>query len=228
MAQILYRRTGDGFAWIRQSGRALRHACADVRRIFLELASERLGVAADTLSIEDGTISGPGNVRTSYWELAEDIQLDRDATAGVTLKPTTQRALAGSSIPRLDIPDKVFARPRFIQDAALPGMLHGRVMRPEISHANLASLNEEGARATTGLVAIVRDGSFVGAVSETEHDAEQALKALCKGATWSEGEILPDENDLATFLKEQPSEPTVIDKRTASPASEKIRTFKCQ
>src|SRR5713226_5475277 len=59
----------SGSLSVQQSGRALRQVCAEVRRIFLELASERLGVEIDTLGIEDGTISGPGNVRTSYWEL---------------------------------------------------------------------------------------------------------------------------------------------------------------
>src|SRR5712672_746744 len=83
----------SGSLSIQQSGRALRHACADVRRIFLELASERLGVDATALSIEDGIISGPGNVRTSYWELTGDVQLDRDATAGVASKSITQRTL---------------------------------------------------------------------------------------------------------------------------------------
>ena len=138
---------------------------------------------------------------TSYWELAEEVSLDRDATPGATPKSATQRALAGKSVQRIDIPDKVFARPRFIHDFALPGMLHGRVLRPEISRAKLVELNEDGARAVAGLVAIVRDGSFAGVVSETEDGAEAALKALRKGATWSAGETLPDEDDLAAFLK---------------------------
>src|SRR6188474_2581680 len=51
-------------------------------------------IAADELGIEDGTISGPGNVRTSYWELADEVSLDRDATPGVTPKIATSRALA--------------------------------------------------------------------------------------------------------------------------------------
>src|SRR4051812_17881194 len=123
----------SGSLSIQQSGRALRHACADVRRIFLTAASDRLGVGIDTLGIEDGTISGPGNVRTSYWELAGEISLDRDATPDITPKSIEQRTLAGSSVQRIDIPDKVFARPRFIQDIALPEMLHGRVLRTEVS-----------------------------------------------------------------------------------------------
>src|SRR5882724_7669119 len=104
----------SGSLSVQQSGRALRHACAEVRQIFLALASDRLGVAADALDVEDGTISGPGNVTTSYWELAEDVSLDRDATPDVKSKPAAHRTLAGSSVQRIDIPDKVFARARFI------------------------------------------------------------------------------------------------------------------
>jgi CO/xanthine dehydrogenase Mo-binding subunit len=218
----------SGSLSIQQSGRALRHACAEVRQIFLQLASERLGVGIDALGIEDGTISGPGNVSTSYWELADEISLDRDATPEATPKLATQRALAGHSVPRIDIPDKVFARPRFIHDQSLAGMLHGRVLRPEHARAKLLELGDDGARAITGLVAVVRDGNFAGVVCETEHGAEKALLALRKSATWSDGEPLPDENDLASFLKAQPSESTVIDKRTAAAPVAGTKTIRRQ
>src|ERR1700731_5045777 len=211
-----------------QSGRAIRQACAEIRQIFLAAAAERLGVGTDVLDIVDGTISGPGNIRTSYWELAGEVSLDRDATPGAVPKRSTQRALAGNSIQRLDIPDKVFARPRFIHDSALPGMLHGRVLRPEMSAAKLVELPEDGARAVAGLVAIVRDGNFAGVVSETEDGAEAALKALRKGAAWSAGETLPDEEGLAEWLKAQPAESTVIDRKTAVRSGEKHRTIRRQ
>src|SRR5437868_13884606 len=58
----------SGSLSIQQSGRALRHVCAEVRQRFLVAASERLGVDVSLLDVEDGMISGPGNVRTSYWE----------------------------------------------------------------------------------------------------------------------------------------------------------------
>src|SRR5690349_4895160 len=159
----------SGSLSIQQSGRALRHVCAEVRRIFLEKASDRLGADIDALGVEDGTIRGPGNISTSYWELAAEISLDREATANVTPKAPTRRALAGSSVQRIDIPDKVYAQPRFIQDCALPSTLHGRVLRPEVSRARLVELKEDGARAVAGLVAVVRDGSFAGVVCESEH-----------------------------------------------------------
>ncbi len=180
------------------------------------------------LDIQDGTLSGPGNVRTSYWELADEVSLDREATPGAVAKPAAQRRLAGQSVQRVDIPDKVFAHRRFIHDCALPGMLHGRVLRPEISGARLVVLQDKDARAVAGLLAIVRDGSFAGVVCETEDGAEAALKALHKGATWSEGEALPDEDRLAEWLKAQPAELTVIDQKTAAGAPDRKRTIRRQ
>src|SRR5579871_2762929 len=218
----------SGSLSIQQSGRALRQACAEIRHIFIAAAADRLGVEASALDVSDGTISGPGNVSTSYWELAEEVSLDRDATMGVAAKPIAKRALAGQLVERLDIPDKVFARPRFIHDIVLQGVLHGRVLRPEQARAKLLALKEDGARKITGLIAIVRDGNFAGVVSETERGAETALAALRKDAKWSAGDALPDENDLAAFLKAQPVESTVIDTRTAADPRKAARTIKRQ
>ncbi len=218
----------SGSLSIQQSGRALRHVCAEVRRIFLEKASERLGADVDALGIEDGTIKGPGNVSTSYWELANEVSLEREASADAVAKPIARRALAGSPVQRIDIPDKVFAHARFLQDCAPPGTLHGRVLRPEVSGAKLGDLKEGDTRDVSGLVAIVRDGSFAGVVCETEHAAEAALKALRRGARWSGGDTLPDENDLASFLKSQPVESTVIDTRKAASSPATARTIRRQ
>src|SRR5215813_13594164 len=63
----------SGSLSIQHSGRALRHACAEIRRLFLVAASERLGADTGALDVSDGTIIGPGNIRTSYWEMADDV-----------------------------------------------------------------------------------------------------------------------------------------------------------
>ena len=217
----------SGSLSIQQSGRALRQACAEVRQRFLAAASERLGIDTALLGVDDGTISGPGNVTTSYWELAGDVSLDHDATPGTVAKSAASRNVAGHSIQRVDIPDKVFARPRFIHDHALPELVHGRVLRPEVSGTRLIALDEAPARTVPGLIAIVHDGSFAGVVADSEAAAEAALKALRKGATWSAGEPLPDENDLASFLRSQPVETTVIHTRAAA-AIKPARTLRRQ
>ena len=218
----------SGSLSMQHSGRAIRHACADIRRIFLAAAADRLGVEIGSLDIADGVISGPGNVRTSYWELSDEVSLDRDATPGAAAKPANRRALAGRSLQRIDIPDKVFARPRFIQDLTLPGLLHGRVLRPELSGAKLSGLHEGAVRDIAGLVAIVRDGHFAGVVFETEHAAQAALEALRKTATWSAGEALPDDTDLAAFLKAQPVETRVIATKAPAQSATATRTIRRQ
>ena len=218
----------SGSLSIQQSGRTIRQVCAEVRQIFLVAAADRLGVQASALEISDGTISGPGNVATSYWELASEVSLDREAMPGISSKPATLRTLADRPVQRLDIPDKVFARRRFIHDVMLPGMLHGRVLRPDKSGAKLAALDESAARALPGLIAIVQDGSFAGVVCETEHAAEAALAALRKGATWTAGDALPDENDLPAFLKAQPVESTIIATKTAANVGRVVRTMRRQ
>ena len=83
--------------------------------------------------IEDGTIVGPGNLRTSYWELADDALLARDASPGIAAKAPAARRVAGTPVARLDLPDKVFGRPRFVHDLGLPGLLHGRVLKPAVA-----------------------------------------------------------------------------------------------
>src|SRR5882724_3000400 len=218
----------SGSLSVQQSGRAIRQACAEIRQIFLAAAADRLGVGTDVLDIVDGIISGPGNISTSYWELAGEVSLDRHATPGTVPKASARRSVAGNSVQRLDIRDKVFAHPRFIQDSPLPGMLHGRVLRPELSGAALVELKEDGARKIAGLIAIVRDGNFAGVVSENEAGAELAVTALRKGAAWSSRETLPDEDGMAEWLKAQPAELTVIASKRASARPEKTRTIRRQ
>ncbi|MGH6764205.1 MAG: molybdopterin cofactor-binding domain-containing protein, partial [Bradyrhizobium sp.] len=218
----------SGSLSVHQSGRALRHVCAEVRQLFLSFASDRLGVGTDALAVKDGILSGPGNIQTSYWELAGEVSLDREATPGATSKSAAQRTLAGHSVQRLDIPDKVFAHRRFIHDYVLPGMLHGRVLRPEISRAGLSDLQDKDARAVAGLLAIVRDGDFAGVVCETEDSAEAALRSLRKGAAWSGGEAFPDEDRLAEWLKTQPAELTVINQKTTAGVPDRKRTIRRQ
>ncbi len=66
----------------------------------------------------------------------------------------------------------------------MPGMLHGRVVRPATSLSPPASIDESSIQNIPGVVKIVREGSFVGIVAETEWAAIQAARAL--KVTWSE------------------------------------------
>ena len=218
----------SGSLSIEHSGSAVRHVAAEARAIYLAAAAQRLGVAPDQLQITDGTIIGPGNLRTSYWELADATLLARDARAGVLGKAPAARRLAGTPAARLDLPDKVFGRPRFLHDMAMPGLVHARVLKPASPGATLIALDEAGPRKLPGVIAVVRDGSFAGVVAETEAHARAALLALREGAKWSEGEALPDEAQLAAWLKSQPVEtkPTAV--RSSAKTESVARTIRRQ
>jgi CO/xanthine dehydrogenase Mo-binding subunit len=216
----------SGSLSVQDCGVALRYVAAEARALFLAAAAERLGIAEEALSVADGDISGPGNARTSYWELAEEVSLERDATCAAEPKPAAARRVAGTAAARLDIPDKVFGRPRFIHDLAVPGLLHGRVLRPEAPRAKLLVLDEKAARAVPGFVALVCDGDFLGVVAETEQAAEAALARLRVGATWCKGEALPDEAGLSAWLKSQPVESKVVDARESPGAPAPARTMR--
>jgi CO/xanthine dehydrogenase Mo-binding subunit len=220
--------TTSGSLSVEQSGSAVRHASAQARAIYLGAAAQRLGVAVESLSVEDGTIIGPGNLRTSYWELADEALLEHAAAAGATPKPPGARRVAGTPAARLDLPDKVFGRPRFVHDLSLPGLLHGRVLKPAGPGSTLTALDEAGARASPGVIAVVRNGSFAGVVASSEAAAEAGLAALRKGAVWRSEPMLPDAADLAAWLKSQPAETTTVEDRKTPKPVEVARTVRRQ
>ena len=136
---------------VENSGTALRMAGAEVRAILIELAAKRLGVAADQLAITDGVIAAPDGRKVGYGELAASVDLNREATAKATPKPPASHKIVGKSIQRFDIPAKVTGGTAFVQDMRLPGMVHGRVVRPPRYGSKLDSVDEAAAKAIKGV-----------------------------------------------------------------------------
>jgi nicotinate dehydrogenase subunit B len=204
---------------VENSGTALRMAGAEARAILLDLAAKRLGVAADALSVADGVISAPDGRKVGYGELAAEADLKREATAKVAPKPATSHRIVGKSIPRFDIPAKVTGGAAYVQDIRLPGMVHGRVVRPPRYGATLESVDEAAAKAVPGVIAVVRDGSFLGVVAEREEQAIKARAALAGSAKWKGGPELPDPARIHEHIKSLHSKDEVIGvKQAAVPA----------
>lgn len=215
----------SGSLSVSQSGLSIRHVAAQARALFLAEAARRLAVDVAALSIADGAITGPGNLATSYWELAGAVSLAQPADPAIRPKAAAARALAGHSTPRIDIPGKVFATRPFIHDLTPPGLLHGRVLRPPRPGARLQELDSGRVERCAGLVALVRDGSFVGVVCSREADADTALAALAGAARWEGGLALPDAHDLTGWLKAQPCETQTINERGKGGAVQTSRTL---
>ncbi len=179
------------------SGSAIRHACADARRIFLSVTSQRTGVPIESLMVRDGAFLGPQGQVGSYWQLADAALLEVEASPDAKPKPVGERRVVGRSVPRVDLPEKVFGVARYVHDLRLPGMLHARVVRPPARAATLLSVPE--APAGTQLV---RDGSFLAVLAPTEWQAEAAATRIAARATWQAEDTLPDQGGHATYLRE--------------------------
>jgi len=203
---------------LQDSGSALRQVGAEVRAHFLARAQARLGVPADQLEVRDGWITAPGGAgTTSYWELAEEVDLDVPATGSAPAKPASAHRVLGTSAPRGDIPDKVLGRPRYVHDLRLPGMLYGRVVRPPSPAATLRAVDPGAAKTVPGVVEVVVDGGFLGVIASEEETAIAAAEQLRRGAEWNERESLPDQAALADFLAETPADREVVDQRPLRP-----------
>src|SRR5208282_11800 len=125
-------------------------------------------------------------------------------------KAASDYRIVGTSVPRLDLPDKLAPRPRFVHDMALDGMLYGRVVRPPSRGATLLDIAAEPAMALPGVVTVVRDGSFLGVIAEREEVALRAADLLRADAKWQEQPTLPDEDDLPAFLVSAPAQTSVL------------------
>jgi nicotinate dehydrogenase subunit B len=203
---------------IEQSGTALRFAGAEARRLLIDLAAKRLAVSADGLTASNGVIAAPDGRKVGYGELAGEADLHREATAKVAPKPPAEHKIVGRFAPRRDIPAKVTGGVAYVQDIRLPGMLHGRVVRPPRYGAKLEGYDEAAAKRLPGIIAVVRDGSFLGVIAEREEQAINARDALVKSARWSGGTPMPDPANLYQHLLSLPMEDKVIsDKQAALP-----------
>jgi nicotinate dehydrogenase subunit B len=200
---------------VESSGTALRLAGAEARSILLELAGRRLGVEIDALSTENGVVIAPDGRRVGYGELAGEVNLKRTASARVEPKLPARHRIVGTSAPRLDIPAKVTGGAAFVQDLRLPSMLHGRVVRPPRYGAKLETLEADAINAMPGVVAVVRDGSFLGVLAAREEQAIKAREALAACARWLGGPELPDPARVHELLASMPSDLKVISEREA-------------
>ena len=150
--------------------------------------------------------SGPVHPPSAYVEAIRALDPETDLT-GVEPAPPAAPSEVGCSAQRLDLPDKVLGRPRYLADLRPEGLLHGRVLRPPSVGARLEELDDDWKAPGVGLV---RDGSFVGVVGEREVEVDRALEQLERDCRWEERDLLPDQDDLPAWLREGPHEEIAV------------------
>jgi nicotinate dehydrogenase subunit B len=213
----------SGSQSIENGGTAIRFACAEARRILIDQAAARLGIPAKSLKTANGVVAAPDGRRLAYGGLAEAGLLRRPVTAKTPPKPAPEHTIVGVSVPRLDIPPKMTGGAAFVQDLRLPGMVFGRVMRPPSPRAALAAVDVEPARKLPGVLAVVRDGSFLGVVATREEQAIRACETLLAAAKWRISADLPDAGRIHDWLKAQPGEVALVDEKSSAAAAPVVR-----
>jgi CO/xanthine dehydrogenase Mo-binding subunit len=214
-----------GSLTIALAGPQLRQAAAEGRRALLALAAVHLDVPAGRLGVKDGVVavSGDFSRRVSYGDLVGDrllgvaVSVKGDgagfglALGGSKPKSASKYTVVGRSVPRVDIPAKVTGDHYYIQDVRVPGMLHGRVIRPPGLGSQLLGHGEpsHGAR-------IVRRKNFLGVVAEREWDAIRAARDL--EVKWSDWAGLPAMDDVYSYIRETPSLEDKVVARTGDAA----------
>ena len=188
-----------GSTGLTRGGTAVRQAAATARQAILELAAERLKRPVAGLTIAGGIVrpeaGGPG---VALGRLIGGRRFERMVDAQAPLRSPSAYTVVGTSPLRPDVPAKCSGRYAYIQDFAVPGMLHARVIRPPAIGATLSSVDESSIRALPG-VRVVRLESFLAVVSTDEWAAVRAAREL--KATWSDWEGLPGHDGLEGYLR---------------------------
>ncbi|RYZ07168.1 MAG: xanthine dehydrogenase family protein molybdopterin-binding subunit, partial [Comamonadaceae bacterium] len=200
-------------ASIQVHGAPLRAAAAQARSWLAARAAERLGVPPEAVTLRSGKarVAEEPDRRVTYAELlqGEHVELRLDLLAPT--KPHQAYTVVGTSLPRTDIPAKVAGELVYVHDMRVPGMLHGRVVRPPYAGADhgdfigntLEAVDEASIAHIPGIRAVVVIRDFVGIVAEREEQAEQALREL--RVQWRPFPGLPDQSDLAGMLRANPA-----------------------
>jgi CO/xanthine dehydrogenase Mo-binding subunit len=163
----------------------LRFAAAEARAALLTMASRNLGVPVSDLTVTSGVVSSKSDPskKVSYGSLIGGRQFQLRRTGRVQPKRPSELRVVGRSVKRVDVPHKVRSQEEYVQNVRVPGMLHGRVIRPPGINATLVSV-DGFPRRIQGLVKVVIEKNFLGVVAEREEQAIQAAKEL--KVTWND------------------------------------------
>jgi CO/xanthine dehydrogenase Mo-binding subunit len=181
----------------------LARAAATAREALVRMASTRLQVPVEELDVESGVIrsrTDPAK-RTDYGELigGRTFQLSLDARA--RRRSRSDWRILGSPAPRAEIPDLVTGRFEFVHNVRVPGMVHGRVVRPPAVGARLVRVDEESIQDSPGLVKVVVKKDFVGVVAEKPWQATKAAEKLT--CEWSPAPRLVSQRELYEHLRQK-------------------------
>jgi nicotinate dehydrogenase subunit B len=206
----------SGSTGIQEGGKQMRMAAAEARRVLVQMAVDKLGVPADQLTVTDGVVHAASDPtkNISYAQLIGgqffNVHLDWNGKYGnqlyapgkATPKDAKDYTVVGQPIPRDDIAGKVFAQTDFAMDVKVPGMVHGRMIRPLIAGAVPVNVDDSSIKDIPS-AQVVWDKGFLGVVAEKEWHAIKAAQQL--KVEWSQAAPpFPDQAALYDHIRNAP------------------------
>mgnify|MGYP000853279096 CR=1 FL=1 len=187
-----------GSMGVRSSQDYVRRAGASARQMLIEAAALRWQVPASECRAANGVVLHEPTDRTlRYGQLASDAAR-LSPPAEVKLRDARDWKIAGRSLARLDIPDKVLGKPVFGVDVMLPGMLHASIAQCPVFGGTITRIDASAAEAMRGVSKVVREESFVAVVADSWWRANEALKKVV--IEWDTGSHGDASNETITAM----------------------------
>jgi isoquinoline 1-oxidoreductase beta subunit len=197
----------------------MRIAGATVRKVLLQNAAEKWGVAVASLKTEPGVVVNPANgQRLTYGEIAAfgKIPSPLPTVAANELKPRKDFSLIGKSVPRRDTPAKVNGTAQYAIDVRLPGMVYATALHAPVHTGKPVAWNDADIKKMPGVIGTVKLPDGIGIVAQHFEQAMSARAAL--KATWDKGraESFSSEQALENYAKvmgDKNAQVTVLEKK---------------
>lgn len=190
------------------NSRNLAQAAATAREALVGMAAQKLGVAADRLAVENGIVSTKDGRHVSYADLVGGKHFEIAVNPAAKRRSPGEWKVLGKPVPSLDRVALMTGTFEFAHNVHVPGMAHGRVVRPPEAGATVAAVDEKSVEHVPGLIKVVVRKNFVGVVAEKQWQAAQAAKIL--KVTWKPGPGLPSQKDFYDYLRQQPSRDAML------------------
>lgn len=183
-------------------------AASSAREALVTMAAKQLGAPSGQLTVADGVITAKNGRRVSYQELIGSKQFEIPLNASAKRRSPAQWTVLGKPVPSLDRAALMTGQFEFLHNLHVPGILHGRVVRPPEVGATVAAVDEGSVRGIPGMIKVVERKNFVGVVAEKQSQAAQAARQL--KVKWNPGPGLPAQKTYYESLRRQPSRDTLM------------------
>jgi CO/xanthine dehydrogenase Mo-binding subunit len=201
-------------------------AAATAREALLQMASKQWNVPVERLSAGNGVIS-QGARTITYGELIGGNTFNLTLNPNAQRKPPREWTILGNPVKRLDMPAMVTGTYPYVHTVRVPGMVHGRVVRPPTVGATLGAVDESSVSGMPGFIKVVVRNNFVGVVFDKQWQAIQGANQL--KVTWKPGPALPPQAGFYDRMRTLPSRDVMlVDSRdveaTLASAAQIVRT----